>query len=161
MGRIKSMSDYIDYCKEKDYNIQYSDIVYKQEDYDLFTEWFENAIKPFEIMKHEENKFSVFLSQGYFNYDWVEEVKVDYCHYGDGHCYEDLFRDYLESEFKYLNDRINYDSENGMFCLYCKDIKDAEEVCYELSTLYKDEEKMINLIQATKEKYNYVFEFCI
>ena len=54
--------------------------------------------------------------------------------------------------------KLNYDSENGMFCVYTNDIRIADEVAYKLSNLYKDENKMIELIKETKEKYGYIFD---
>lgn len=154
-GRIKAISDYIKCCSDIGKDILYSDIVYKQKEYDLFSKWFEEIIKPFTIMKNDNNTFSVFLDQEDYWYDWVEEAKVEVIKYGDGHDYEDIFKDYLEKNINYLHERLKYDSENGMFCVYCNDIKDAEEVSYELSTLYKDENKMLSLIKNIKEKYEY------
>lgn len=156
------MDEYIKYSNENGYPILYSDIVYKKDEYELFSEWFENAIKPFKILQlDEDSNFSVILDQNDYWYDWLEEVKSENNHYGDGHCYEDAFKDYIESNFNYLHKRIKYDSENGMFCVYCKDIKDAEELSYELTTLYKDEDKMLNLIKETKQKYDYEFDIKI
>jgi hypothetical protein len=45
-----------------------------------------------------------------------------------------------------------------MFCVYTNDIRIADEVAYKLSNLYKDENKMIELIKETKEKYGYIFD---
>lgn len=45
-----------------------------------------------------------------------------------------------------------------MFCVYTNDMKIADEVAYKLSALYKDENKMIELIKDTKNKYGYVFD---
>ena len=161
-GKVKAISDYIKYCDENNRTILYSDIVYKPEEYELFSEWFENAIKPFSITHYDEDSdFSVILWQDDYWYDWLEEIKTENNHYGDGHCYEDAFKDYVESNFNDLHKRIKYDSENGMFCAYCNDIKDAEELTYELVTLYKDEFKMLNLIKETKQKYGYQFDISI
>lgn len=57
-----------------------------------------------------------------------------------------------------MNNKLNYDSENGMFCVYTNDMKIADEVAYKLSALYKDENKMIELIKDIKNKYGYVFD---
>ncbi len=102
--------------------------------------------------------YGVILYQSDYCYDWVDEEKTESCYYGDGHCYEDAFRDYLENNFSELNKRLEYDSENGMFCVYCQNKKDADKVAHELSLLYNDEIKMINLIKNTKKKYSYVFD---
>ena len=45
-----------------------------------------------------------------------------------------------------------------MFCVYTDDIRIADEVAYKLSQLYKDEDKMIELIKDTKANYGYVFD---
>ena len=97
------------------------------------------------------------LDQSEYWYDWNEEIKSD-SPYGDGHCYNDAFYDYLGKVSKTLNSKLNYDSENGMFCVYTDDIRIADEVAYKLSQLYKDEDKMIELIKDTKANYGYVFD---
>lgn len=156
------MDDYINYSTNNNHPVLYSDIVYKKEEYELFSKWFENEIKPFKIFNYDDDSMiSVILNQEDYWYDWVKELKIKPNQYGDGHCYNDAFNDYLDLNFKELNKRLEYDSENGMFCVYCESIQDAEEVAYELSTLYKDENKMINLIKEIKEKYNYIFETAI
>lgn len=132
-----------------------SDVLYKKEQWEKFNNWFEEQIKPFRIFIHDDNKCSVLLDQDDYWYDWISERKTNSSFFGDGHDYENAFKEYLDENFNDLNKKLKYDSENGMFCVYCDDIKDAEIVSYELSLLYKDEEKMINLIKNTKEKYYY------
>lgn len=149
---VKNQQD----IKEKYHVILLDDVLYKDSEWKKFDKWFMDYIKPFHIMKHDKDTFSVFLEQSDYHYDWLQEKKIE-PNYGDGHCYNDLFRDYLNTKDTNLNSRLNYDSENGMFCVYCKNKKDAEEVCFELSKLYKDEDKMIQLIKDTKQKYNYMF----
>ena len=40
-GRVSAIEDYIKYCKdEKNKDILYSDIVYKEKEYKLFDKWF-------------------------------------------------------------------------------------------------------------------------
>ena len=53
---------------------------------------FKELIKPFKIIKNDDN-YSVILDQDDYQYDWLSEVKEKSC-YGDGHCYNDLFSDY-------------------------------------------------------------------
>lgn len=115
-------------------------------------------IKPFEIFEYNKNLYAVLLDQDYYWYDWVLEQKTTSCHYGDGHCYNDAFHDYLEQENISLNKSLDYDSENGMFCVYCKSLEDAKLVATELSMLYNNENKMLELIKNTKEKYQYEFD---
>lgn len=67
----------------------------------------------------------------------------------------------MEQKNTSLNERLDYDSENGMFCVYCKSLKDAELVANELSLLYNNENKMLELIKNTKIKYQYEFNFDI
>ena len=90
------MEDYIKYRSDINSPILYSNIVYKKDEYELFSDWFENAIKTFKILKFDDTNFSVILEQNDYCYDWLEEVKTENCHYGDGHCYEDAFRNYIE-----------------------------------------------------------------
>lgn len=134
------------------------DVLYNDREWKKFDKWFKNYIKPFDLMKHDNHTYGVYLHQGDYHYDWVQEKKIEPNYYGDGHCYDDLFKDYLEDNFSSLNSRLNYDSENGMFCVYCQNKHDTEQVCFELSKLYKDEEKMIQLIKNTKQKYDYIFD---
>ena len=149
-GRISAMDQYIKDCGKKGHHIMYHDIVYKQEEYELFSSWFEDAIRPFRIMKHDDDKYSVILSQEDFEYDWLNEIKNKSV-YGDGYDYEKVFKKCIEEELIHLVPTIMYDSESGMFCLYCKSNNDAEEISYHLSSLYKDEEKMIKRIKEVKE----------
>lgn len=144
--------------KDKYNIILLDDVLYRDREWKKFDKWFMNYIKPFHIMKHDKNNFSVFLDQNDYHYDWLQEKKIEPNYYGDGHCYNDLFKDYLNTNYTDLNNRLNYDSENGMFCVYCKNKQDAEKVCFELSKLYKDENKMIQLIKDTKQKYDYIFD---
>lgn len=136
--------------------------LFKNKNKDKCTEFallFEEQIKPFKIIEHD-NYYSVILDQSDYQYNWLSEV-IEQSYYGDGHCYNDLFNDYLSSNFSKLNKKLNYDSENGMFCVYCKNLFDAEEVAYELSKLYKNENKMIEWIKNSKEKYDYSFDIKI
>ena len=145
------------------------DVLYKKEEFEKFDNWFKNKIKPFKIHHFEDyndfaiaidedsHYYSVSLDQDDYWYDWVKELKMESIKFGDGHCYNDLFEYYLDKNFNNLNKRLQYDSENGMFCVYCRDLKDAEEVAFSLATLYKNEDLMISLIKETKEKYGYQF----
>lgn len=101
IGRIHSMSDYIEFCNNNGRDISYSSLIDNKKEYDKFTNWFEKQIKPFYIMKHSDDLFSVSLSNNDFWYDWIEERKIIPNHYGDGYCYEDAFKNYLEDNFKY------------------------------------------------------------
>lgn len=158
VGRIRAIDKYIQHCSKNGKEILYSDIIYKEKEYELFDKWFQEEIEPFEITDLD-SCYSVTLWQDFFDYDWVEEKKIKPNKYGDGHCYNDLFEEYLDKNFPDLNKKLKYDSENGMFCVYCKDVKTAEEVIYELAKLYKDEDKMIELIKEYKTSRD--IEFCI
>lgn len=158
VGRVRTTDKYIKYCSKHGREILYSDIVYKKEEYELFDKWFQEEIKPFEITNIDDKIYSVSLWQNFFDYDWVEEKKIRPNKYGDGHCYNDAFNHHLRTKFKNLHNRLKYDSENGMFCVWCQSIQDAEEVAYELSSLYKNEKKMIELIKYIKEKLGYAFD---
>ncbi len=120
-----------------------------------------NKIKPFEIYEHENNLYSVCLDQSDYCYDWLNEKKTKSSRNGDGYCYEDLFIDYLDENFAELSQKLNFDSESGMFCVYCQNKEDADKVAHELSLLYNNETKMINLIKNTKKLYDYVFDISI
>ena len=104
---------------------------------------------------------SVFLFEQDFCYDFFQEVKNDEPYYGNGYTYEDVFKDYLSDNYPNLSKKLEYDTEMGMFCVYCEDMKTADEVALILNDLYKDEEKMIDLIKVAKEKYNYEFDIKI
>lgn len=159
-GRVRAIEEYINVCESKGKNILYSDIIYKKNEYELFDKWFKESLEPFRLFEGDYS-YSVLLDQSNYQYDWVDENKINHPTYGDGHCYDQLFNDYLEKNFPELYSRLEFDSENGMFCVNCENKLDAEEVSYELSTLYKDENKMIDLIKETKNIYNYSFNINI
>ena len=139
-----------------------SDILYKKDEFEKFDKWFKEKIKPFQLYKFDNKElYSVSLDQINYWYDWKNEIKDSSSPFGDGHCYNDAFNLYLSKNKSKLNDRLNYDSENGMFSVYCNTLKDAEEVAYTLSKLYKNEKKMINLIKDTKSNYGYSFDIYI
>ncbi len=151
--------------KMKDLKVKYgitdlSDILYKEVEWKKFDKWFKKYLKPFDIIKYN-SKFSVCLHNTDFKYDWVQEIQTKNNVYGDGHCYNDLFFDYLRDNFESLCKRLYFDSENGMFCVRCVNKHDAEEVSFILSKLYKNEEKMIQLIKDTKLNRGYEFDIRI
>lgn len=129
-GRIKAIEQYIEYCKKNNKDVMYSDIVYKRREYALFSKWFDNEIKPFLIMHHGDDCYSVSLDENCF-------LKYAYC---NGYILEDSIKRYVESNFSYLKNDLKYDSENSMFCVYTSDIRTAEDLAYELSKLYKNKE---------------------
>ena len=156
--RYDATGDYLNEVnKNLDSELFLSDVLYKEKEYKKFESWFNKQISPFKIISFKDENFSVLLDQSDYCYDWVNEIKSN-IPYGDGHCYNDAFFEYLEKSSSSLNNKLNYDSENGMFCVYTNDIRIADEVAYKLSNLYKDENKMIELIKETKEKYGYIFD---
>lgn len=154
-GKNKAINDYIKYCTENNRSVLYSDVVYKPEEYKLFEQWFNKFIEPFDLFQYDEKSdISINLDYENYWYDWLEEKKLEHGRYGDGHCYNDIFEEYLEKNFTDLNKGLKYDSESGMFCVYCESMELAEEVIYELAKLYKDEDKMVELIKAYKDLNN-------
>lgn len=141
-----------DLDKLKEYDPKGVDEYYKlhKKDKDIYKE------NPFNIT-NLDNCFSVTLYHDKYCYDWEQEAKINHVRYGDGHCYDKLFHDYLEKNNHDLNSKLTYDSENGMFCVYCKNKKDANTVATILSSLYNNEDKMIELIKETKKKYDMHF----
>ena len=163
-GRFDSIEDYLIEINTNNKNILHlSDVLHDIKEYKKFNNWFRKSISPFKIIKHNNNNYAVILDQKYFCYDWVDEIKTNNAKYGDGHCYEDAFFEYLDSKAYrgYITNVLHFDSENGMFCVYCENQKDADSISYLLSSLYKDEEKMLNLIRKTKKEYDYDFNFTI
>ena len=160
--RFNAISDYIKNVEKcRNISIEIKDVLFNQRESEKFKMWFEKRFDPFSIYEFDSGDISLSLDQRHYAYDWYDELYNDEPYYGDGHCYEDLFKDYLSDNYPNLSKKLNYDSENGMFCVYCEDMKTADEVALILSDLYKDEEKMIDLIKVTKEKYNYDFDIKI
>ena len=162
MGKIRydMIGNYLDEInKDRENELFLSDILYKEKEYELFEKWFLEQISPFKIIELDD-VYSISLYQEDYWYDWYSEMKNSDSIYGDGHCYEELFHDYLSANYKSLDNKLEYDSENGMFCVYAKDIRIADEIAYRLSNLYKNENKMIELIKKTKEQYGYEFIDC-
>lgn len=161
-GRFDSINDYLSTINVDNTKILLlSDVLYDIKEYKKFNSWFRKSISPFKIIKHNNNNYAVILDQKHFCYDWLDEIKTSDVKYGDGHCYDDAFFEYLEQNKNYINGVLKFDSENGMFCVYCENQKDADSICYLLSSLYKNEEKMINLIRDIKKQYDYDFDFSI
>lgn len=159
--RYDAIGEYLDEVnKDRKQELFLSDVLYKESEYIKFDEWFNERIKPFRLFNYENRTYSVLLDQSNFCYDWVDEVK-GHSLYGDGHCYNDLFNDYLEKNYNELNNQLSYDSENGMFDVDSDDMRIADSVAWILSKLYNNEKKMIELIKETKEKYNYQFNIKI
>lgn len=150
------------YCGKVQYNMgQYNKVelnLNKLKEYDyLGYNEFMGKYQPFHVCK-DIDKLEIILDQYDYEYDWVLEERIADNQYGDGHCYDDLFNDYLQKNNPDLNKKLHYDSENGMFCVYCEDQKVAHEVGKILSELYNDEKKMIELIKETKKIHNYEFK---
>lgn len=68
-----------------------SDVLYKKDAYERFYNWYKNEIKPFKVTKLFDGKYALTLNQEDFAYDWLN-VTHQKSSYGDGYCYEDLFR---------------------------------------------------------------------
>lgn len=152
-ARFKILKEFLE--KEK---IFFSDLLRDKDKRKDFLAYFDEQIKPFEILNSEDGYYSVNLHYYDYHYDWKNEIVTnDNAEYGDGHDYNDLFYEYLDKHFKSLNNSLKYDSEMSMFCVYCHNKEDAENVAYELSKLYKDEKKMLDLIKELKEKRDYIF----
>ena len=164
MGALRYDAIY-DYIKSvncfRKYNISIDDVLFNQKESEKFKMWFEKRFKPFNIYEFDSGNISLTLDQEDYNYDWKEELVNDEPYYGDGHCYEDLFKDYIVDNDSKIINKLSFDSENGMFCVYIDDMKTADKVALMLSSLYKDENKMIELIKKTKENYGYKFEINI
>ncbi len=139
--------------KKKYKIILLNDIIFKEEEFQKFNNWYNKSFKPFEIFACE-NGYAICLDQD----DYIKKSKKSIL--GNGHDYERVFKDYINSNFNDLKSIIKYDSKNSIFCAYCETLKQAEDVCYELSKLYKDKDKMIELI-TNKEKYNSIQEIKI
>lgn len=153
------------YCGKEQYNMgEYNKVelnLNKLKEYDkLGYNEFMGKYQPFHIY-NDVDMIAIILDQYDYEYDWVLEERITDNQYGDGHCYDDLFNDYLQKNYPNLNSKLHYDSENGMFCTYCDDEKIADEVAKILSDLYNDEEKMIELIKQTKKEHNYEFDIKI
>ena len=155
-GLVLAMTKYISEENNKGRVINYSDMILSSEEYNKFQDWFADEIKPFKIVGYDD-MFSVVLDEKDFCYDWENEKVTDTPYYGDGYCYEDAFCKYIEDNNKALNDGLNYDCEMSMFCVYCDSVTTASEVAYMLSELYKNEDKMLEIIKELKEKYDYEF----
>lgn len=114
------------------------------------------SYKPFRILDHGDGLISITLDQDDFWYDWKNEVKDPSSHWGDGHQYDELFHDYLNT-FSGVSD-LDFDSENGMFCVYVHNMKDAKKVATLLSKLYNDESKMIDKIKKLNLQHDTVYD---
>ena len=94
--RYDAIGDYLNEVnKNLDSELFLSDVLYKEKEYKKFESWFNKQISPFKIISFKDENFSVLLDQSDYCYDWVNEIKSN-IPYGDGHCYNDAFFEYLE-----------------------------------------------------------------
>lgn len=148
MGRIKAIEDYINYCKNNGVDILYSDIVYKQNEYEMFDKWFKNEIEPFHIVNHMDKCYSLIL-----NYVDFDKNNFSNKFYVNGYDYEDLIKSYVSNKLNHLESELNFDSENGMFAVSSKDIKVIEELAYCFNKDSKDKDYMKSLLQDKELGY--------
>ena len=147
MGRIKAIEDYINYCKNNGVDILYSDIVYKQKEYEMFDKWFDDNIKPFVIVNHTDKYYSLILDQVYFDKDIFYKNEVN------GYDYEELIKSYVSKKLEHLELELNFDSETGMFAVTSKDIKVIEELAYSFSKDLNDKYYIKSLLQDKELSY--------
>lgn len=147
MGRIKAIEDYINYCKNNGVDILYSDIVYKQKEYEMFDKWFESNIKPFVIVNHTDKYYSLILDQVYFDRNNFNKEEIN------GYDYEELIKSYVSDKLSYLENELNFDSEAGMFAVTSKDIKVIEELAYSFSKDLNDKYYIKSLLQDKELGY--------
>ena len=147
-GRIVAIDDYIKYYKET-YNkdFLYSDIVYKQKEYELFDKWFEDSLKPFNIINHTDKYYSLILEQVYFDKELFNKNEVN------GYDYEELIKSYVSDKLSYLENELNFDSEAGMFAVTSKDIKVIEELAYAFNRDLKNKNYIKLLLQDMELNY--------
>lgn len=124
-GRINAIEDYIQFYKEKhNQDILYSDIIYKQKEYELFDKWFQDNIKPFIIVKHSEELYSLILNENNFNKKIFDNsLQVN------GYDYEELIKNYSSTKLSHLFN-LKYDSEAGMFAVSSNSLHTLEELAY-------------------------------
>jgi len=136
-GRINAIEDYIEYYKEKNNKeILYSDIVYKQQEYELFDKWFQDNIKPFIIVKHSEELYSLILNENNFNRKiFNNSFQVN------GYDYEELIKNYSSNKLAHLYN-LDYDSEAGMFAVSSNSLLTLEELAYSFNKDSKNIEYM-------------------
>lgn len=136
-GRINAIEDYIEYYKDKNNKeILYSDIVYKKQEYELFDKWFQDNIKPFIIVKHSEELYSLILNENNFNKKIFDNsLQVN------GYDYEELIKNYSSSKLSHLFN-LNYDSEAGMFAVSSNSLLTLEELAYSFNKDSKNIEYM-------------------
>ena len=136
-GRINAIEDYIEYYKEKNNKeILYSDIVYKQQEYELFDKWFQDKIKPFIIVKHSEELYSLILNENNFNRKiFNNKLQVS------GYDYEELIKNYSSNKLSHLYN-LDYDSEAGMFAVSSNSLLTLEELAYSFNKDSKNIEYM-------------------
>lgn len=147
MGRIKAIEDYINYCKNNGVDILYSDIVYKQKEYEMFDKWFDDNIKPFVIVNHTDKYYSLLLDQVYFDKNIFNKEEVN------GYDYEELIKSYVSKKLEHLELELNFDSEAGMFAVTSKDIKVIEELAYSFSKDSNDKYYIKSLLQDKELGY--------
>lgn len=97
-------------------------------------------IKPFEWVQYKE-RFSVCLETGGYLQD-VFDVRSDEGFEGNGYDWESLAKVFLEERCQNLSDKLEFDSEADMFCVYSEDDKSLQDfICLFKETC--EDEKLI------------------
>lgn len=124
-GRINAIEDYIQFYKEKyDKDILYSDIVYKKKEYEQFDKWFNENTKPFIIVKHSDELYSLILNENDFDKQ-IFDNKLQI----NGYDYEELIKNYSSTKLSHLFN-LDYDSEASMFAVSSNNLHTLEELAY-------------------------------
>lgn len=109
------------------------------------TEEFKKEITPF-FWSEYGDAFSVCLNAG----DYKQEVLKFRGAMGSGYDWENIARAFLEDQCPDFIEKIQFDSEAGMFCVCSKDAAVLQEFVSRFKKICEDAPSMSNLLDLTE-----------
>jgi hypothetical protein len=114
---------------------------------------FEKRIEPFSWLDHGEGLFSLTLYTCFRESSYKDEVfatRADEGFAGTGYDWDVLSYVFLEEKLPELKDKIEYDSENNMFCVYSRDKEALQKFALEFKAACEDDTLIKDLFSRAK-----------
>lgn len=166
----KVLDDYIKF-RSNGSHTSISKIINTPKEFDYFMAWFKCITYPFvstlfatycdeaqSVCRDIENTIIGIGDIGIydFNYCWIPDDRLN--KFPDaisvtGHDMQMIFKKYIKDTLPHLQKHLAWDSEFSMFCVYFDSEMVANEFKYELAELYRNKDKIIELMRWANEEY--------
>ncbi len=103
-----------------------------------------NYLSPFELIEIETGRFCLTLSE----FDPVSELFDEVGSDGDGHAWEAVALHIVDVDAIELEDRVEFDSEQGAFCAYSDDRDALAALGKRLARLFHYHRELAKVIDA-------------